>query len=81
MDSFKKELIFTGSSTESYLYAYLQFLDGKNGMTIGCKYLVVDFSDDLFILNDDNGLPITLSKGDFMSVEQWRDKKIDLINE
>lgn len=63
----KKELIYTGMVNSSTL------------MTIGCKYQVVDFREGLYILDDDNGLLITLSKGDFMSVEDWRNKRIDLL--
>ena len=84
----KKELIFTGlvnTLTDpncEYIKrtdAYLQFLEGKIVMTIGCKYQVADFRKGLYILDDDNGLLITLSKEDFMSVEDWRNKRIDLL--
>lgn len=60
----KKELIFTGL-VNTLTDAYLQFLEGKIVMTIGCKYQVADFRKGLYILDDDNGLLITLSKEDF----------------
>jgi hypothetical protein len=74
----KNELIFIGM-VNTLTDAYLQFLEGKVSMTIGCKYQVADFRDGLYILDDDNGLLITLSKEDFMSVEDWRNKRIDLL--
>ena len=73
-----KDLIFTGM-VNTLTDAYQEFCVGKIVMTVGCKYPVADFRDGLYILDDDNGLLITLSKEDFMSVEDWRDKKIDLI--
>ena len=74
----KNELIFIGMAN-TLTDAYQEFYVGKIVMTIGCKYQVADFREGLYILDDDNGLLITLSKEDFMSVEDWRDYKIDLI--
>jgi hypothetical protein len=74
----KNELIFIGMAN-TLTDAYQEFCVGKIVMTIGCKYQVADFREGLYILDDDNGLLITLSKEDFMSVEDWRDYKIDLI--
>jgi hypothetical protein len=67
------ELVYIGLSTLETMY--LMDYD----MTIGCKYQVADFRPGTYLLSDDNGLTITLSKDCFMSVSEFRDKKIDMI--
>jgi hypothetical protein len=67
------ELVYIGLSTLETMY--LMDYD----MTIGCKYQVADFRPGTYLLADDNGLTITLSKDCFMSIEDWRNIKIDMI--
>jgi len=38
-----------------------------------------DFRPNSYLLDDDNGLNISLSKESFVSVLEWRDIKIDMI--
>jgi len=57
----------------------MQFLSQTYGLTIGFKYQVADFRYDLYLLDDDYGLTIPIYKTCFMSVEDFRDIKIDMI--
>lgn len=70
------ELVFIGLSRR---YNKTIDLDIEFNMTLGRKYLVGHFRPGLYLLDDDEGLTITLSKDCFMSVEDWRVNRIDLI--
>jgi len=76
------ELVYIGLMNTSTLET-MYLMD--YAMTIGCKYQVYDFrfppGPGTYLLTDDNGLPKTLSKDCFMSVSEFRDKKIDMIIE